>query len=109
MVADVLGEDHEDHILRHVGGVVADPLEVTRYQDQIERRFDRRRILQHVGEQLTKNLGLQRVERIVLVENVLCELGIAAHEGVEGIAQHPLAIVAIRGMSISFLTGAWPT
>ena len=37
------GRDHEDDVLGDVGGVVADPLEVARDQDQVERRLDGRR------------------------------------------------------------------
>src|SRR5471030_423587 len=90
VVADVLGQDHEDDVLGDVGRVVADAFEVAGDQDQVERRLDGRGILQHVGQQLPENLRLQRVERIVLVEDVLGELGVAAHEGVQRVAEHAL-------------------
>src|SRR5207247_786203 len=57
VVADVLRQDHEDHVFGDVRGVVADPLEVAGDQNQVQRRFDRGRILQHVGEELSENLG----------------------------------------------------
>ena len=47
---------HEDHVLGDVRRVIADALEVAGHQDEIERRLDGRRILQHVGQQLPEDL-----------------------------------------------------
>ena len=57
---------------------------------RFERRLDRRRVLQHVGEELAENLCLQVVELVVLVEHLPGELHVAAHEGVQRVAQHRL-------------------
>src|SRR6185295_13791057 len=51
VVAHVLGQDHEDDILGDVGRVIADSLEVAGDEDQIERRLNRGRILQHEVEE----------------------------------------------------------
>src|SRR5215471_19046659 len=59
MVSDVARRHDEDHVLRDVRGVVSDALEVAGYQDQIQRRLNGGRILQHVGEQLPENLGFE--------------------------------------------------
>ena len=74
MVANVFRRYHEDDVFGDVGRVVADPLEMAGDQDQIERRLDGRRILQHISQQLAKDLRLQRIQRIVFVEDVLALL-----------------------------------
>ncbi len=40
MVPDVAGGHHEDHVLRNIGGVIADALEVPGNQDQIQGGLD---------------------------------------------------------------------
>ena len=105
---DVAGRDHEDHVLGDVGGVVADAFEVAGDEDQVQRRLDLVRILEHVGEQFPEDLRLQRVQRVVGVQDLLGQQGVPPDEGVQGVAEHPWAMSAMRGMSISSLTGAWP-
>src|SRR5207247_1340818 len=56
VVPDVPRGDDEDDVLGDVGRMVADALEMPRDENQVERRLDGRRILQHVGEQLAENL-----------------------------------------------------
>ena len=63
-------------------------------ENQVERRFDRCRILQHVGEQFAEDLCLQPVEAVVFVEHLLREPGVAADERIERVAQHRLRDVA---------------
>src|SRR5690606_32928937 len=58
----VAGRDHEDHVLRDVGGVVADALEVARNQHQVERRLDGLALAGHVFEQRLEDLRLQLVQ-----------------------------------------------
>src|ERR1700752_4984248 len=65
VMAHVPGRDDEDDVLGDVRGVVADALEVARHENQIERRLDRRRVLQHVGEQLAEDLRLEGVQLVV--------------------------------------------
>ena len=61
----ILCGHHEDHVLRNIRGVIADPFQMARHEDQIERRLDRLDRLQHVGEQLAEHLRLQPVELVV--------------------------------------------
>src|SRR5688572_3783410 len=61
MVADVFGRDHENDVFGDVGGVVADAFEVAGDENEVQRRLDRRRRLEHVGQQLAEDLRLQRV------------------------------------------------
>src|SRR4051812_42108428 len=49
VMADVSGGHHEDDVLGDVGRVVANPFEVARNQDQIERRFHSMQVGEHVG------------------------------------------------------------
>ena len=74
MVTDVTGGDHEDDVFGDVGGMIADALEVARDQDEVERGLDRGRVLEHVGEELPEDLRLERVQRVVLVQDILREL-----------------------------------
>ena len=74
-MAHVLRRHHEDHVLGDIRGVVADPLEMPGDQDEIESRLDRRGVVQHVGQQLSKHLRLEDVEPVVFVEH-----GLDAHE-----------------------------
>ena len=71
MVADVERRYHEDDVFRDVGRMVADALEMPGDQDQVERRFNRGRILQHVVQKLAENLRLQAVEPVVFVQHRL--------------------------------------
>jgi len=68
---------HEDHVFRNVRRVVADALQVAGYENQVERRFDGCRILQHVGQELAEHLCLQAVQLVVLVQHVLRQRRIA--------------------------------
>jgi hypothetical protein len=63
-----------------------------RDQQQVQRRLDRARVLQHVGEQLAEHLRLQRIQVVVAVEDVLRQLRVALDEGVERVAQRPGSI-----------------
>ena len=56
MMAYILRRDHEDHVLRNVGGVIADAFEMPRDENQVERRLDRFHVLEHVGEQLAEDV-----------------------------------------------------
>ena len=80
--------DDEDDVLGDVGRVVTDALEMAGHQDQVQRRLDGGRILQHASEQFPEDLRLEGVEPIVFVEHVLGELDVSADEGIERIAQH---------------------
>src|SRR5262245_46877567 len=73
MVPYVLRRDHEDDVLGDIRRMIADPLKVARDEDEIERRLDGRRILQHIGEEFPKDLTLERVELIVGVQDRLRE------------------------------------
>src|SRR5499427_9461285 len=90
VMANITGGNHEDHVFRDIGRVIANSFEVAGDQDQVQRRLDGMRIRQHVGEEFAKNLRLQRVQLVVLVENRLRERGVAADERVERVAQHGL-------------------
>ena len=85
---DVPRLDDEDDVLGDIGGVVADALEVAGDQNQVDGGLDRPRIAQHVGQQLAKNLILQRVEPVVLPQHRLRQTDVARDEGVERLAQH---------------------
>ena len=63
-------------------------------------------IPEHVGQQLAqKDPGLQRVERVVLIEDGARQSRVTPDVGVERIAQHTGAQwSAIRGISMSSLT-----
>ena len=76
-MADVAAGYEIDYVFGDVGGVVADALEVARHENQIERRLDRARILEHERQQLTKDLGLQRVQAVVGIEHRLRQGGVA--------------------------------
>ena len=106
-MADVESRDHEDDVLRDVRGMVADPLEVPRNQDEVECGLDRRPVLQHAGQKFAKHEGFQRVEPVVFAEDAFGQGGVTLDEGVERVAQHDLRDSPICGMSMSFLTGAW--
>ena len=67
LMADVARGHHEDDVLGNVRGMVADAFEMARDEDQIERRLDGGRVLQHIGEQLAEDLRLQGVELVVFV------------------------------------------
>src|ERR671913_1598920 len=64
-VAHVARRHHEDDVLGDVGGVIAYALEVSRDQDEVQRRFDGGGVLKHEREQLPEHLRFQRVELIV--------------------------------------------
>src|SRR5258708_37603358 len=87
-VADVLALDEVDDVFGDVGGVVADALEIFGDEDQFEGGKDHAGIAHHVGKQFTENLIAVAVHLIVGGEDTLCELDVAAHDGVEGVANH---------------------
>ena len=47
-------------------------------------------ILEHEGEQIAEDLRLQRIQRVVLVEDLLRERDVALDVGVQRVAQHRL-------------------
>ena len=67
MVTHVERRHHEDHVFGDVRRMIANPLEMARDQDQVERRLDRALILEHVREQIAEDLCFQAVEPVVLV------------------------------------------
>jgi hypothetical protein len=85
---------HEDDVLGDVRCVIANPLEMSRNEDQVERRLDGALILQHVREQIAEDLGLQTVEAVVLAEDTVRQVGVAPDIGIERVAQHRLGDIA---------------
>ena len=57
--------DDEDDVLGDVGRVIANPLKMSRYQDEIDRGLDDPLIAEHVGDQLPENLVSQPVQPVV--------------------------------------------
>ena len=100
MVADVERRHHEDDVFGDVGRVVADPFEMSGDQDQVERGFNRSRILQHVIEQLAEDLRFEPVQPVVFIQDRLGEHRIAPHERVgdhaTNIAEDVIFIVEAR-------------
>ena len=89
-MANVFRRHDEDHVFGDVRGVVTDALEVAGDEDKVEGWLDRRRILQHEGQQFPEDLRLQIIEAIIFVQHLLGEDDVAADERIEGIAQHGL-------------------
>jgi hypothetical protein len=70
--------------------MVADPFEMARHEDEVERRLDGRLVLEHVGQATHGNLRLERVEPVVFVQDMLGQIQVVADEGVERVPQHVL-------------------
>jgi hypothetical protein len=85
-MANVLALDDINDILGDIGGVVADPFEVLGNEDEFESRKNNAGIAHHVGEKFTKNLVAILIDLIVIGQNFLSEVDIAADNSVEGIA-----------------------
>ena len=64
-MSDVLRQDHEDHVLGDVGGVVTGALQVAGHKNEIEGRVDHRRVLRHLGKQFAEHQRLQQVQLVI--------------------------------------------
>ena len=90
VVADVEGRHHEDDVFRHVGGVIANPFEMARDQDQVQGRLDGLGIPRHVPNQFPEHLCLQPVQLIVTIQHPSGQVHVPLDERIERIAQHAL-------------------
>jgi hypothetical protein len=90
VMADVLAGDDEEDVLGDVRGVVADPLEVTRHQHQLQRGGHARRRLGHRVGEAPEGLVAQGVEDVVPLEHGLGQADVAGDEGIDGPVQHRL-------------------
>src|SRR6202042_896404 len=87
-VADVLALDDVDDVFGDVGGVVADAFEIFGDEDELEGGEDDAAVAHHVGEEFAEDLVAVVIDLIVHGENFLCELDVAANDGVEGVTDH---------------------
>src|SRR5436309_6511657 len=77
----------DDH-LADVGRAVADPLEVLRDHHEPEGAADRARVLDHVREQLAKELLHEGVHLVVLADHGAGGVRVPPDEGVEAVLEH---------------------
>lgn len=94
VMADVARFDDEDDVFGDVGGVIANALEVPRNQDEIDRRLDGVRVAEDIGQQLSEDLILERIELVVLDEDSAGTGDVAGDERVERLAEHTLRQIA---------------
>jgi len=87
-MADVARLHDEDDVFGDVRGVVADALEMTRHENQVDAGLDRARIAQHVGQHLPKDLFLERVQPVVLPQHGLRQVHVSRDECIERLAEH---------------------
>ena len=80
--------DDVDDVFGDVGGVVADAFEIFGDEDEFEGGEDDAGIAHHVGEKFAEDLIAVVIDLIVHGENFLCELDVAANDGVEGVTDH---------------------
>jgi hypothetical protein len=105
-VADVLALDNVDNVFGDVGGVVADALEVLGYQDQFEGWEDYAGVTHHVGQEFAEDLVTKVVDLVVHGQDFLGELDVAAHYGVQGVANHFFGDLAhAREIDVRFHSG----
>ena len=105
VVAHVLRLHQEDHVLGDVGGVVGDALQVAADQDQRQRPLDRAGVRHHVGEQHAEDLVLELVHLVVAPQHVARQRGVRLTKASRLSRVIFSAISAMRGMSISGLSG----
>src|SRR5438552_11180786 len=82
--------DHVHHHLRNVRSVIRDALKVFRNEQDTCCAPDRRRILDHVAQQLAVDLIVEPVHFVVASDYFLRQRGIVAHESVEAVLDHRL-------------------
>jgi hypothetical protein len=87
-VADVAAGDEVDYVFGDVDGVVADAFEVLGDEDQFEGGENDGGIFHHVGEQFAEELVAEAIDLIVALHDGLREILVAAHEGVQAVADH---------------------
>ena len=83
---DALALDHEHDHLSDVGRMVRDALEVLGDEEDAHRPRDRRRVVDHVREQLAEDLPVQLVDLVVAPTDREGELGVLADERVEALS-----------------------
>src|SRR5262245_65904203 len=78
----------EDHVLGDVCGMVSDALDVSRYEYEVDTGLDRPWIAEHVREQFSKDVILERAHPIVLGQHGLSEAHVSRDERIQRLAEH---------------------
>jgi len=91
---DGLAGDEIVHRLGDVGGVVADALDVLCREQEVGAEGDIARVLQHVGEELAEQRGVERVDGAVAPPDVHRGLVVLLGVGVEHVLELRLAKIA---------------
>src|SRR6266852_5669287 len=102
-VADVLALDDVDDVFGDVGGVIADAFEVFSHEDKLESGKDHAGIAHHVSKQFAENLIAIVIHLVVGGEDLVREVDVATHDGVQSVAHHFLDEIAhARQIHIGF-------
>src|SRR5262249_10594425 len=104
-VADVARLHQEDHVLRDVGGVVGDALQVAADQDGGGGGLDGGGGGHHVGQQDAEGRVLEAVHLGVGGEHLPGQRGVAPHEAVQAVPGHALGDLGHAGQVDDRLEG----
>ena len=84
-MAYILALDQENYHFGNVRRMIAYALQVACHEHQSQRAGDRRRVFEHIGQQLAKHLLADVVDVSIILNDALCQCRIAIHEGVEAL------------------------
>src|ERR1051326_6548550 len=91
---DILASHQKNHHLGNVSGMVANPLEMLRDENQFNGTRNGARVFQHVGQELAKDLLVEIVDDVVVQDDLFREIGIRVYERIQALFQNFLRCIA---------------